>query len=844
MSMCVQRTCLFASVALVCLVSALPVAGSDLTLPSGGRVTVELITSDAAFRNTLAIASPAVGVAITGCKLEPATNLTGVPILSEKLSQHGCRVELDADPGNAGIQPFAANAVLSFNFCAQTDADPECEYIWSSNSASNSDAKDHVATTTIAPGVFRLSWEDTPDLGDNDFNDLIAVVRVTNDTDGDGLWDDWEQTGVDTNGDGVVDLDLPGEGADPMHKDIFVEIDWMDCSVSGSDCAAGDTHNHQPKAAAIAAVVQAFADAPVTNPDGVDGITLHVDVSNSIAHKNFLRIPNACFTGTAGTEFDAVKADPANFGPDSPRRFAYHYNLWTHRQTSGDSGSSGCAELPGNDFQVSLGAWNLGSGDLDGDGLADAMVGTIMQQAGTFMHEFGHNLRLQHGGGDWTNFKPNYLSVMNYAFQVGGLPPNDPDGAGPLTARIDYSTALLPTLVETSLNEPAGISDGTDNTTFNCPTGAGAAGVGNGPIDWNCDADGGVDLSVSSDVNGDALVPCVTAGANSTLDTTPSGDDVKFGSGSSTQIREGANRQCNTTATGDDVQFRPLGPLAGFFDWTSIKYDFQNSTDFEDGFHTLQSEKLSELSFDVYLQTVAPDPGIALGASPDPVLTGSNLTYVVKLTNHRPTAAMNVVLAEALPPETGFVSCASDAGGICGGSGASRSVSFPTLAGGDTATVTLVALVSCPVPDGTVITSSATVSADTPDSNPSNNGATASVVASNPPPKIGTVSVDRPVLWPPNHEMVNVAVDYIVTDNCGPVACTLAVSSNEPVNGQGDGNTSTDWQVIDAHHVRVRAERSGKGDGRIYGIGITCTDSSNASSAAHATVVVPKSQGH
>jgi uncharacterized repeat protein (TIGR01451 family) len=836
-----ERLCLLAS---VLLVSVFPSAGADLTLPTDGRVTVELITSDAAFRNTLAIASPAVGVAITGCKLEPASNLSGVPILSEKLSQHGCRVELDSDPGTAGIQPFAASTVLRFNFCAQTDADPECEFVWSSDPGSNSDNMDHVKTTTIAPGVFRLAWEDTENLGDNDFNDLIAVVRVTNDTDGDGLWDDWEQTGVDTNGDGVVDLDLPGEGADPMHKDIFVEIDWMDCTVGGSDCAAGDTHNHQPKAAAIAAVVQAFADAPVTNPDGVDGIALHVDVSNSIQHQNFLRIPNACFTGTAGTQFDAVKNDTANFGPDNPRRFAYHYNLWTHRQTSGDGGSSGCAELPGNDFQVSLGAWNVGSGDLDGDGLADAMVGTIMQQAGTFMHELGHNLLLQHGGVDWTNFKPNYLSVMNYAFQVGGLPPNDPDGTGPLTARIDYSTALLPTLVETNLNETVGISDGTDNTTFNCPGGAGASGVGNGSIDWNCDADGGADLSVSSDINGDALVPCVTTGANGTLNTTAAGDDVVVGSGSSTQIREGANRQCDTIAAGDDVQFRPLGPLAGFLDWANIKYDFQNSNDFEDGFHTLQSERLSELSFDVYVETVAPDPGVVLEASPDPVLTGSNLTYVLHVTNHRPTAAANVLLSEALPAETSFISCSSDAGGVCGGSGNARSVSFATVAGGDTATVTLVAEVSCPVPDGTVISSSATVTADTPDSNPSNNGATVSVVASNPPPEIGPVSVDRPVLWPPNHEMVDVAVDYTVTDNCGPVACSLSVTSNEPLNGPGDGNTSTDWQVIDAHHVRVRAERSGKGNGRIYGIGITCTDSSNASSTANATVTVPKSQGH
>ncbi len=72
-------------------------------------------------------------------------------------------------------------------------------------------------------------------------------------------------------------------------------------------------------------------------------------------------IPNACFTGTAGTGFDAIKSNAANFGNASPRRFAYHYNLWTHRQTTGDGGSSGVRpasrkRLSGDFF----GNWNVG----------------------------------------------------------------------------------------------------------------------------------------------------------------------------------------------------------------------------------------------------------------------------------------------------------------------------------------------------------------------------------------------------------------------------------------------------------------------------------------------------
>ncbi len=68
------------------------------------------------------------------------------------------------------------------------------------------------------------------------------------------------------------------------------------------------------------------------------------------------------------------------------------------------------------------------------------------------------------------------------------------------------------------------------------------------------------------------------------------------------------------------------------------------------------------------------------------------------------------------------------------------------------------------------------------------------------------------------------------------------MQSNEPVNGPGDGNTSSDWVVIDAHHVRLRAERSGNGTGRIYTITITCTDAARNSSHKTVTVTVPHDQ--
>jgi hypothetical protein len=262
---------------------------TDLTLTTGGKVSIELVSSNASFSNTLSVVTP-TGIAVAsvpaGCQVEASPELTGLKIVSEKQSQHGCRVDLDADPATAGIQPFAAGTTFRFNLCSQEDADANCENVWSSNPGSNSDGFDHLQTTPIRPAefpgqIFQLGWEDLEDGGDMDFDDLIAVFRTSPDTDGDGLWDDWEQFGIDTDGNGTIDLDLPnllpvdlngdGDTADPgertsvNRKDIFLEIDYMDCAIAGGDCVAGDTHTHQPSATVTNAVIRAFANASVKN---------------------------------------------------------------------------------------------------------------------------------------------------------------------------------------------------------------------------------------------------------------------------------------------------------------------------------------------------------------------------------------------------------------------------------------------------------------------------------------------------------------------------------------------------------------------------------------------------
>jgi hypothetical protein len=125
---------------------------------------------------------------------------------------------------------------------------------------------------------------------------------------------------------------------------------------------------------------------------------------------------------------------------------------------------------------------------------------------------------------------------------------------------------------------------------------------------------------------------------------------------------------------------------------------------------------------------------------------------------------------------------------------------------------------------------------------PANNTSTVTTMASNPAPVISPVTATPWLLWPPNHRMRSVTLDYTATDTCGPVTCGLAVTSDEPLNGTGDGDTTPDWEVLDATRVRLRAERAGMLDGRLYTVTVTCRDSAGNEATAPAEVTVPLSR--
>ncbi|MGZ5527752.1 MAG: FG-GAP repeat protein, partial [Limisphaerales bacterium] len=122
-------------------------------------------------------------------------------------------------------------------------------------------------------------------------------------------------------------------------------------------------------------------------------------------------------------------------------------------------------------------------------------------------------------------------------------------------------------------------------------------------------------------------------------------------------------------------------------------------------------------------------------------------------------------------------------------------------------------------------------------------GAAYAFTSSQPPISITSASGSPSVLWPPNHKLVPVTIS--VTTTGGPATCRIvSVSSNQPINGTGDGNTSPDWVITGDLTVLLRAERAGniKTD-RVYTITVDCTDTFGNSARQNVFVTVPHDQG-
>jgi hypothetical protein len=231
------------------------------------------------------------------------------------------------------------------------------------------------------------------------------------DTDGDGLLNVWETTGIDFNDDGIIDFRPSTLGANPNKKDLFYEVDSM--------------VGLAPEQAAYDIIISRFKNAPVTNPDGSTGINLVFIVDDSNIPTQKTDGSGESVTGM-GSAFDVIKNQFYGSAADraapnaknllAARELAVRYYLMAS-DTGNNGGFAGINSIYG---QTNVGA-----------------IAPVLRvpkiYADITMHEIGHNLGLLHGGNTDTNNQPNYFSIMNYlyAYETNqtntGKIPNHPD---------------------------------------------------------------------------------------------------------------------------------------------------------------------------------------------------------------------------------------------------------------------------------------------------------------------------------------------------------------------------------------------------------------------------------
>lgn len=113
-------------------------------------------------------------------------------------------------------------------------------------------------------------------------------------------------------------------------------------------------------------------------------------------------------------------------------------------------------------------------------------------------------------------------------------------------------------------------------------------------------------------------------------------------------------------------------------------------------------------------------------------------------------------------------------------------------------------------------------------------------------PPVLKITASPAVLSTPNHKLVPIRIAWEASDAGSGIASVklVSITSNESDNGLGDGDKPNDIQGADLgtadQEFRLRAERSGKGTGRVYTITYEATDKAGNQTTAQTTVEVPK----
>lgn len=202
-----------------------------------------------------------------------------------------------------------------------------------------------------------------------------------------------------------------------------------------------------------------------------------------------------------------------------------------------------------------------------------------------------------------------------------------------------------------------------------------------------------------------------------------------------------------------------------------------------------------------YFAPLEANMSVAISDSPDPVTTGSNVSYTIAVQNGGPVAASSARMTTSVPTGSTFVSVAVPAGWNCTTPGAGGTgpidCQIASLAAGAPVSFTLVVKADCSLVSGTTLSASASVGSATLDSSPADNTDSETTTVTNPPPVI-TCPANMTVAGTSPTGAVVIYPVPSVTDNCpgARVVCTPAAGSFLP-----NGTTTVTCTATDSANV-------------------------------------------